>query len=341
MIEVEHLTKFYGPVPAIADLSFRIGQGEIVGFLGPNGAGKTTTMKVLTGFLPPTSGSARVDGLDISRQALQVKGKIGYLPENNPLSTEMTVESFLYFAAQAKGLPRAAAETAVSKAVADCTLEAVKGRIIGHLSKGFRQRVGLAQALLNNPPVLILDEPTIGLDPAQVVEIRQLIQSLGQERTILLSSHILPEVSQVCQKVIILNQGRIVATDTVAGLTAQLQNSRKVQLLVRGPGEEILKTLAAQSGVIRAEAGTAEGEYRVELEKDREVRADLSRAIVRQGWDLLELRSQELSLEEIFVQLVTEEAPESEMEGKACERFPGFGYRGSPGAEAGEGKESL
>jgi ABC-2 type transport system ATP-binding protein len=198
--------------------------------------------------------------------------------------------------------------------VADCGLEAVRGRIIGHLSKGFRQRVGLAQALLNNPPVLILDEPTIGLDPAQVVEIRQLIQSLGRERTILLSSHILPEVSQVCQKVIILNQGRIVATDTVAGLTAQLQNSRKVRLTVRGPREEILRALAAQAGVIRVEAGGAEEEYRVELEKDREVRADLSRTIVRQGWDLLELVSQELSLEEIFVQLVTEENPAAEAE---------------------------
>jgi ABC-2 type transport system ATP-binding protein len=316
MIEVEHLTKFFGPLPAIADLTFTIGQGEIVGFLGPNGAGKTTTMKILTGFLPPTSGSARVDGLDIAQNALQVKERIGYLPENNPLYTEMTVEAFLSFAAQAKGLGKGAAAAAVSEALAGCGLEAVRGRIIGHLSKGYRQRVGLAQALLNNPPVLILDEPTIGLDPAQVVEIRQLIQSLGRERTILLSSHILPEVSQVCQRVIILNQGRIVATDTVAGLTSQLQNSRPVHLTIRGPREEILRTLASQAGVLRAEAGGAEEEYRVELEKDREVRADLSRAIVGQGWDLLELRSRELSLEEIFVQLVTEETPEGAAEPK-------------------------
>jgi ABC-2 type transport system ATP-binding protein len=314
MIEVEHLTKFYGPVPAITDLSFAIGQGEVIGFLGPNGAGKTTTMKILTGFLPPTSGSARVDGLDVSREALQVKARIGYLPENNPLYTEMTVEAFLAFAARAKGLAKGGAATAVSGAVADCGLEGVRGRIIGHLSKGYRQRVGLAQALLNNPPVLILDEPTIGLDPAQVVEIRQLIQSLGKERTILLSSHILPEVSQVCQKVIILNQGRIVATDTVAGLTSQLQNAREVHLTIRGPREEILETLATQAGVIRAEAGGAEGEYRVELEKDRELRADLSRTVVGRGWDLLELRSRELSLEEIFVQLVTEETPQGDAE---------------------------
>lgn len=309
MIEVTHLTKFYGPVPAISDLSFQIGQGETVGFLGPNGAGKTTTMKILTGFLPPTSGQARVDGLDLSQNALQVKERIGYLPENNPLYTEMTVESFLQFAAQAKGLSKQQARGAVSRSAADCGLEAVQGRIIGHLSKGFRQRVGLAQALLNNPPVLILDEPTIGLDPAQVVEIRQLIRSLGQERTILLSSHILPEVSQVCQKVIILNQGRIVATDTVSGLTSQLQHSRKIHLTVRGPREDIIKALADLPGVISVEAGAGEDEFLVELEKDRDVRAELSRTVVRQGWELLELRSRELSLEEIFVQLVTEETP--------------------------------
>ena len=207
MIEVDHLTKLYGPVPAISDLSFHIGQGEIVGFLGPNGAGKTTTMKVLTGFLPPTSGQARIHGFDIHRDFIKVREKIGYLPENNPLYAEMTAEAFLFFAARAKGLSKSTEGAAVSKVVEDCGLELVKGRIIGHLSKGFRQRVGLAQALLNNPPVLILDEPTIGLDPAQVVEIRQLIQSLGRERTILLSSHILPEVSQVCQKVIILKSG--------------------------------------------------------------------------------------------------------------------------------------
>ena len=235
MIEVEHLTKFYGLVPAVSDLSFQVGQGEVVGFLGPNGAGKTTTMKILTCFLPPTSGQARIDGLDISRDSLGVRQKIGYLPENNPLYSEMTVEGFLSFAAQAKGVPSRDAKTAAAKVAEDCGLGTVRGRIIGHLSKGFRQRVGLAQALLNDPPVLILDEPTIGLDPAQVIEIRQLIKSLGRERTILLSSHILPEISQVCQKVIILNQGRIVATDTVSSLTTQLQSSRKIKLILPRP----------------------------------------------------------------------------------------------------------
>jgi ABC-2 type transport system ATP-binding protein len=316
MIEVEHLTKFYGLVPAVSDLSFQVGQGEVVGFLGPNGAGKTTTMKILTCFLPPTSGQARIDGLDISRDSLGVRQKIGYLPENNPLYSEMTVEGFLSFAAQAKGLPSRDAKIAAAKVAEDCGLGTVRGRIIGHLSKGFRQRVGLAQALLNDPPVLILDEPTIGLDPAQVIEIRQLIKSLGRERTILLSSHILPEISQVCQKVIILNQGRIVATDTVSSLTAQLQSSRKIRLILRGPREDILSTLAAINGILRIEPKDEEGAYELEMQKELDVRADISRAIVQQGWDLLEMRGQELSLEEVFVQLVTEEPTGEEPKGE-------------------------
>ncbi len=319
MIEVEHLTKFYGLVPAVSDLSFQVGQGEVVGFLGPNGAGKTTTMKILTCFLPPTSGQARIDGLDISRDSLGVRQKIGYLPENNPLYSEMTVEGFLSFAAQAKGVPSRDAKIAAAKVAEDCGLGTVRGRIIGHLSKGFRQRVGLAQALLNDPPVLILDEPTIGLDPAQVIEIRQLIKSLGRERTILLSSHILPEISQVCQKVIILNQGRIVATDTVSSLTAQLQSSRKIKLTIRGPRENILSTLAAINGILRIEAKDEEGAYELEMQKELDVRADISRAVVQQGWDLLEMRGQELSLEEVFVQLVTEESTGEEPKGEKPE----------------------
>ncbi len=319
MIEVEHLTKYYGLVPAVSDLTFQVGQGEVVGFLGPNGAGKTTTMKILTCFLPPTSGQARIDGLDLSRDSLGVRQKIGYLPENNPLYSEMTVEGFLSFAAQAKGIPSRNAKTAAAKVAEDCALESVRGRIIGHLSKGFRQRVGLAQALLNDPPVLILDEPTIGLDPAQVVEIRQLIKSLGRERTILLSSHILPEISQLCQKVIILNQGRIVATDTVSSLTAQLQSSRKIKLTIRGPQEAILTTLAEIDGILRIEPQDDEGAYELEMRKELDVRADISRAVVQQGWDLLEMRSQDLSLEEIFVQLVTEEPTGEEPMGKEPE----------------------
>ncbi len=189
MIEVEQLTKYYGLLPAISDLSFTVSQGEVVGFLGPNGAGKTTTLKILTCFLPPSSGQARVNGLDVYQDSLKVRGLVGYLPESVPLYLEMTVDRFLSFAAQAKGVDPRRIKPAIDKVTDDCGLEKVRGRIIGHLSKGFKQRVGLAQALLNSPPVLILDEPTIGLDPAQVVEIRQLIRSLGQERTILLSTH--------------------------------------------------------------------------------------------------------------------------------------------------------
>ncbi|MBI4764594.1 MAG: ATP-binding cassette domain-containing protein [Deltaproteobacteria bacterium] len=309
MIEVEQLTKYYGFLPAISDLSFSIGQGEVVGFLGPNGAGKTTTLKILTCFLPPTSGKARINGLDVYRDSLKVREQVGYLPESVPLYTEMTVERFLSFAAQAKGMGAREIKTSINKTLDDCGLEKVRGRIIGHLSKGFKQRVGLAQALLNNPPVLILDEPTIGLDPAQVVEIRALIRSLGQERTIILSSHILPEVSQICQRVIIINRGRIVAIDTVSNLTSQIQTSRKIHLTIQGPREEIIKALMLQPGVLTAEDKSDEspGKYLVEMDKDQDIRADLARSVIEKGWGLLEMRSQELSLEEVFVQIVTEE----------------------------------
>ena len=309
MIEVEQLTKYYGFVPAISELSFSIGQGEVVGFLGPNGAGKTTTLKILTCFLPPTSGKARVNGWDVSQNSLKVREQVGYLPESVPLYTEMTVERFLSFAAQAKGMGAREIKTSLNKTLDDCGLQKVRGRIIGHLSKGFKQRVGLAQALLNNPPVLILDEPTIGLDPAQVVEIRELIRSLGRERTIILSSHILPEVSQICQRVIIINRGRIVAIDTVSNLTAQIQTSRKIHLTIQGPPEEILKVLMLQPGVLKAEEKPQDGpgRYQVEMDKDQDIRADLARSVIEKGWGLLEMRGQELSLEEVFVQLVTEE----------------------------------
>jgi ABC-2 type transport system ATP-binding protein len=309
MIEVEQLSKTYGLLPAISDLSFTVNQGEVVGFLGPNGAGKTTTLKILTCFLPPTSGRARINGWDVSEDSLKVRGLVGYLPENVPLYSEMTVDRFLSFAAQAKGVDSRNIKTAVDKVSDDCGLEKVRGRIIGHLSKGFKQRVGLAQALLNNPPVLILDEPTIGLDPTQVVEIRELIRSLGQERTIILSTHILPEVSQVCQKVIIINRGRIVARDSVSSLTAQLQTSRKIRLTVQGPEEEVLQTLTLLPGVLQVERqADGPGRYELKMDKDEDIRADLARSIVEKGWGLLEMVSQELSLEEVFVQLVTEEA---------------------------------
>jgi len=308
MIEVEQLTKYYGFLPAISDLSFSVGQGEVVGFLGPNGAGKTTTLKILTCFLPPTSGKVRVNGLDVSQDSLKIREQLGYLPENVPLYNEMTVERFLAFAAQAKGMGAKTVKPDLDKVLDNCGLQKVRGRIIGHLSKGFKQRVGLAQALLNNPSVLILDEPTIGLDPAQVVEIRELIRSLGRERTIILSTHILPEVSQICQKVIIINRGRIVAIDTVSNLTTQVQTSRKIHLTIQGPEEEVIKALGLQKGVLNADKESDDPwRYVVEMEKDQDIRADLARSVIEKGWGLLEMHSQELSLEEVFVQLVTEE----------------------------------
>jgi ABC-2 type transport system ATP-binding protein len=251
----------------------------------------------------------RINGLDVYRNSLKVRELVGYLPESVPIYTEMTVERFLSFAAQAKGVGSRGIKTSINKTLDECGLQKVRGRIIGHLSKGFKQRVGLAQALLNNPPVLILDEPTIGLDPAQVVEIRELIRSLGQERTIILSSHILPEVSQVCQRVIIINRGRIVAIDTVSNLTAQIQTSRKIHLTIQGPREEILKALMLKPGVLKVDEKSdgGPGGYLVEMDKDRDIRADLARLIIERGWGLQELRSQELSLEEVFVQIVTEE----------------------------------
>jgi ABC-2 type transport system ATP-binding protein len=308
MIEAEGLTKYYGPLPAIRDVSFTIERGEVVGFLGPNGAGKSTTMRILTCYLPPTAGVARVDGLDCFDQSAQVRSRIGYLPESVPLYSELTVTGFLRFAAGAKGVEGRQRAGEVGRVIAVCGLENAAHRIIGHLSKGFRQRVGLAQALLNNPSVLVLDEPTIGLDPAHIIEIRRLIQELREEHTILLSSHILPEVAQICQRVLIINKGRIIATDTPANLTSQLQKSAQIQLQVRGQARELAQALENLKGVQRVLFTEADPE-RVFVETDRsgDLRPEIARLAVAKGVDLLELKLVDLSLEDIFMQLVTEE----------------------------------
>jgi ABC-2 type transport system ATP-binding protein len=244
MIAVQDLTKYYGPAPAISRLSFEVQQGEIVGFLGPNGAGKTTTLKILAGFLPPTSGQARINGHDCVTESLAVRRSLGYLPETAPLYTELTVLQFLRFAARAKGVEAGNERAEVDRVAEACGLMEVQHTLISSLSKGFRQRVGLAQALLNSPPLLILDEPTIGLDPAQIVEIRQLIKELSGDHTVVLSSHILPEVSQLCQRVIIINKGQIVASDTPENLSRQLGQGSRLKLAVRGPAPEIMAALA-------------------------------------------------------------------------------------------------
>ncbi|MFQ5881857.1 MAG: ABC transporter ATP-binding protein [Candidatus Methylomirabilales bacterium] len=311
MIEVEGLTKVYGTQAAIQDLTFTVGQGEVVGFLGPNGAGKTTTMRVLSCFMPPTSGTAKVGGYDIRTHSLEVRRRIGYLPEHVPLYTDLTVTQYLYFVAEAKGLSRLTRRQKVGEAIECCLLQEARGRIIGKLSKGYRQRVGLAQALLGDPPVLILDEPTIGLDPKQIIEIRSLIRDMQGERTVILSTHILPEVGMVCQRVIIINDGRIVAVDTPENLTRRLQRSTQVLLQVEGPPDQVIVRLRQMGGVLRVAMMDGAGvlrRYLVETEKDRDLRQELARAVCGSGWGLLELRPVDMSLEDIFIRLVTEEA---------------------------------
>jgi len=219
MLEVRNLTKRYGDIVAVRDVSFTAAQGQILGFLGPNGAGKTTTMRILTGFLPATSGTAKVAGFDVFTESAEVRRRIGYLPENPPLYADMTTESYLRFVARIKGMAKAAVEDGIERVVRLCGLDTVRDRLLGHLSKGFRQRVGLAQALIHDPPVLVLDEPTIGLDPRQIIEIRSLIRELGGQRTVILSTHILPEVSQICEKVVIINDGRVVLEQDMQTLT--------------------------------------------------------------------------------------------------------------------------
>ena len=313
MIEAEGLTKFYGPLPAIREVAFQVEKGEVVGFLGPNGAGKSTTIRILACYMPPTSGTARIDGMDCFEKSLEVRKKVGYLPENAPLYADLTVNRFLKFAAGAKGVDAKAITGEINRVVDICGLEKVANRITGHLSKGYKQRVGLAQALLSNPPVLILDEPTIGLDPSQIIEIRKLIQELRTDHTVLLSSHILPEVAQICQRVLIINKGQIVATDTPANLTSQLQKSAQIQLQVQGPAARLTPVLEGMNGVQRVSFHEGnEDRLLIETDRSQDLRPEIARAVVEQGIGLLELKLVDLSLEDIFMQLVTEEPVQEE-----------------------------
>ena len=317
MIEVQHLTKRYGRVTAVDDVSFRVERGEILGFLGPNGAGKTTTMRVLTGYMPATSGRALVAGFDVFDQPLEAKRRTGYLPETPPLYPEMTVREYLTFVSQIKGVPAGERKARVDSAMERTRVTDMAGRHCAKLSKGYRQRVGLAQALLHNPDVLILDEPTAGLDPKQIIETRELIKALAGDHTIILSTHILPEVSQTCQRVVIINRGRVVAVDTPANLTRRLSGSETLFVQVEGVGEEVLPALERVPGVLRVTLGDRHdgvGGYEVESEAGRDIRRDLARAVVESGWGLLELRPVRMSLEEIFLQLTTEERPHAATE---------------------------
>jgi len=319
MIKAENLSKYYGDVPAIKDVSFHVEKGEILGLLGPNAAGKTTTMRILTCFFPPTSGRAIVAGYDVFKDSLEVRRRIGYLPEGVPLYTDMPVSSYLSFVAEVKGVPRRDRSKEVAAVMKECSIEDVSDTLIGKLSKGYKQRVGLAQALLHDPEVLILDEPTIGLDPRQIIEIRELIKQMAGKRTVILSTHILPEVSMTCQRVVIINEGKVIAVDTPERLTSQLQKSTQIFLEVEGPRDEVTGALEKVHGVMlvaeKGEGSNGAYSYLVETRRDLDVRRELAAAIVQKKWGLLELRAIELSLEDVFIRLVTEEqASEEEVE---------------------------
>jgi len=311
VIEVQGLTKYYGDRAAILDVTFSAERGEILGFLGPNGAGKTTTMRILTCYLPPASGSARVAGYDILDDSMEVRRRIGYVPENVPIYTDLPVAKYLDFVAQLKGMPKSERTRRVGQIMEECGIYDVRGRTIGKLSKGYRQRVGIAQALVNDPEVLILDEPTVGLDPKQIIEIRELIKNLSGKRTIILSTHILPEVSLVCQRVIIINKGKLITHDTPENLKYHLRKSMVFDVLVRGDTDGAERTLSALpyvKSVTRVQTDEKDlASFRIESKDNKDIREDVSRHLVGEGFGLLGLNTLDLSREDIFVQLVTEE----------------------------------
>jgi ABC-2 type transport system ATP-binding protein len=317
VIEVQNLTKQYGPVTAVSDVSFKVEKGEILGFLGPNGAGKTTTMRILTGYMPATDGKAFVAGYDVAEQPLEAKRRTGYLPETPPLYPDMTVSDYLMFCARIKGVPKTERKTRVTATMERTRIADVAKRHCAKLSKGYRQRVGLAQALLHNPDVLILDEPTAGLDPKQINETRNLIKGLAGDHTIILSTHILPEVSQTCSRVVIINKGRVVAVDTPENLTSRLGGSGAMYLEIDSAGTDASTVLTGVPGVTGVSVSTTRGTvvgYEVSS-GGRDVRRELASTVVGRSWGLLELRPMRMSLEEIFLQVTTEEAaPEAAAE---------------------------
>jgi ABC-2 type transport system ATP-binding protein len=314
LITVENLSKRYATKMAIEGMSFQVEKGEILGFLGPNGAGKTTTMRIITGYMPASEGTVRVDGYDVFDNPLDVRRRIGYLPENPPLYLEMTVMGYLRFVAKIKGVPKDKIHQEVARVMERASIADVKERIIAKLSKGYKQRVGIAQALLNDPPVLILDEPTIGLDPKQIHEVRELVKDLAGQHTVVLSTHILPEVEQTCHRVIIIDRGKIVAVDTPQNLRLQLQGAERVSIEVQGPASEIISKLKAMPGVVNIQKiaeNDSRHRFQVEGELRKDIRSDLARTIVQNGWGLYELQSAAMSLEDIFLKLTTAEESET------------------------------
>ncbi|MBN2185785.1 MAG: ATP-binding cassette domain-containing protein [Candidatus Krumholzibacteriota bacterium] len=312
MIKVENLTKYYGYNKAVSNLSFEVEKGEILGFLGPNGAGKTTTMKMLTCFMPPSSGRASIFGFDIQKDSMEVRRRIGYLPEKTPLYHDLKVKEYLELVARLKGVANTSIRSSIERSVESCGLEQVAGKIIGTLSKGYQQRVGIAQAVINDPELLILDEPTLGLDPRQIIDIRHLINNLGRERTVILSSHILPEVSQVCHRVIIINKGILVAVDSPENLRERLKKSSIIRVKVRASGDpgRISEIISSLEGVLMTKIQHADEEtvsLIVESVPVKEMRDTIASVLVKNNIGLLEIYGEELSLEDIFIKLVTKE----------------------------------
>ncbi len=328
MIKVEGLTKRYADKVAVDNISFEVQEGEVLGFLGPNGAGKTTTMRILTCFLPATSGFAWVAGYDVFTDSLNVRKQIGYLPENVPLYLDMRVSEYLLFRAELKKVPKKERRSKIGECIERCGIAEVQNQIVGTLSKGYRQRVGLADALIHDPKILILDEPTIGLDPNQIRQVRQLIKDLGKKHTILLSTHILPEVGMICGRVIIINNGKLVADDTPANLLTKLKGGALLSLQAKGPAKSIERALRGITGVNNVSAGEKEGtvsRFVVEVDKDRDVREDIFRTFVEHNWVLLEMKKEAVTLEEIFHQLTTKDEAVTTVEEKPQKAGAGIG----------------
>jgi ABC-2 type transport system ATP-binding protein len=312
LIEVQDLTKAYGDVTAVDHVSFTVNRGEILGFLGPNGAGKTTTMRILTGYMPATSGTARVAGFDVFADSMEVRRRIGYLPENPPLYPDMTVEGYLDFVARIKNVPGEKRGERITDALEKTSLVDKRTELIKRLSRGYKQRVGLAQALVHDPDVIILDEPTVGLDPKQIIEVRKLIKGLAGSHTIILSTHILPEVSMTCDRVVIINKGKVAAVDTPQNLTAQLKGGQKIRLEVKAPEKSLRDLLGQIPGANRVELEPARADGHmsatVEAAPGKDIRSEVAAKIVEKGWSLYELRGVSLSLEDIFLELTTDDA---------------------------------
>ena len=309
MIQASELTHYYGPRPAIQNVNFGVKRGEILGFLGPNGAGKTTTMRIITGFMPPTQGKVTLADYDVVEQSLAVRQRIGYLPETVPLHTEMPVTSYLKYMGTLRGMPSRQIKRRISDVIDLCRLGDYHKTIIGKLSKGFRQRVGIAQAILHEPEVLVLDEPTIGIDPIQVVETRRLIQDLGKEQTVVLSSHILPEVNMICERVLIIHEGMIVAEDTPENLAQRLQGVDQLQVEVGGPVREVTAALRQIKGVTEVTHRSQQGRnvFTVQVQRGQDLRDEISRVVVSNEWRLLSMQLVSMSLEDIFLRLTTHE----------------------------------